>query len=145
MDADGNLRQWIGTGLSVWPMDGMPRMTTDQIPMVFGWDAKKCEKLYIEELGELPYSGADAEPEDVLLKRVGPVMIIGGDAITAWEGEGRIVFLRLEDAEPAEENCEAYLRENVIVIKKGLLLEGIIEPYHLAEETKTEIVRIMTE
>lgn len=126
-------RQWIGTGSAAYLLEGMPPLTTENIPTLLGLEGAALEKVKIS---------ADAWPEDVLtgdfdarekaLLGLPCVVHAGGRALELFRTDFQVFALDGEELAPAYgKNPKVSLRWRTdgapcFVVFEGLFLKGVL-------------------
>ena len=150
VDAEGCVRQWIGSGLAFYPVEGLPYLKEEHLQGVFELTDKQCEKMRMcQEPAPEDIDFSDTADErrcyDGIIR-----LIIGGYALRVMWAEGKACMI-LEDALAPilmeHKNADFFLRRTTsgtkyIAVKEGLLLVGIVFPSLLGEETKQELKRL---
>ena len=150
VDAEGCIRQWIGSGAAFYPVEGLPYLQEEHLQGVFELTDKQCGKMRIckEKAPEGIDFGDTAEEmrcADGLIR-----IIAGGHELrTVWaDGRARMILESALDPILIEhKNADFFLRRTpggsfYIAVKEGLLLVGIVFPSMLGEEARWELKRI---
>ena len=127
--------QWISAGSAVYPLNGLPRLTEDNLFTIFDIPDEKRSKFYIESKSERPlmYEFEDASDSESLIE-IYP-MNIGGILVPIVTSLG-VVYIHNKYLVPfkdSERGVDLYERINdagelYIAVKEGFMLCGLIRP-----------------
>lgn len=134
------VRQWMGDGGAVYPLEGMPWLDPDCVYAIFDIDAKKADKLRIAHYEELPPGLCfdDVTTGEELLEPVKLTMSLGGVALYLLrDSTGALLVIKDEYRAPIDnwKDCECYKRVSesgtpYVAVKSGCILRGVIMPYN---------------
>lgn len=150
--ADGSgeiVRQYIGDDASIYPLDGLPLLDTENIPVLLGIEKKDKEKWIIrQQMIPEGISLKDYEPGEIQLEYCG-ITIDCGKKVTAMRAGQGVVWMDEAYLDPVEaENGMLMLffrstgsGSRYIVVKRGLELAGLVFPY-MAKEFEERILKL---
>lgn len=141
---DGTLpRQWMGDGVALYPLDGLPYLDEESVCAIFDVDAKKRDKLVVTHKTALPdgIDFADLHQGDSHLEPLNFQMSIGGDELCLFrDKDGALVVIKSYYRKPfdAWRECECYKRVDksgytYVAVIHGCVLRGIIYPYKIGD------------
>lgn len=130
-------RQWIGTGSSLYLLEGMPQLTTENMPTLLGLEGAALEKVKIsaDALPEDIYTG-DYIAEEAALLALPYVVSVGGRALELFRTGFQVWALDAEELAPAYgKNPKVSLRWRedgtpYFAVVDGLFLKGILLKEH---------------
>lgn len=137
IDSEGAVRQWIGTGSAMWPVDGMPYLKPEHLAALFGLTEKQLEKMALR---------ADAVPEvldlrdaanhEIPAEQENVTIIFCGEELIPVTAQGKARFVNRKLLEPIwseYDDTQFWLRRTpdgwpYFAVKAGLMLVGIVYP-----------------
>lgn len=153
-DEEGEIvRQWLGTGNAVYPIDGLPYMGGDNICAMFDIPEKKREKLIIRH-DNTPDSinWEDSDPTEYQIDD--PKLCVrynGWELLPLCTSHG-IIFIREKYLAPLDslEYMRLFERKSksgavYIVAKVGLVIQAVIMPTDIINEEFVEKMGELTE
>ena len=143
-ESTGNVSQWVGDGVAIYPIVNIPYMETENICTIFEFTEKQLEKFVIRHTGA---------PEGICLEDVDRTEKILSNENLSIAYAGRIlrplltsrglVFIDTKYLSPLADIwniMELYERtmpsgKTYIAVKAGFLLYAVIMPYNALNET----------
>lgn len=132
-DQDGCVRQWCGTDRAVFPMDGLPYLSIEQLLAVLDIDEKAAEKIHIDDDADAWFDGDDiraGEIESVTsgisveLPGIGTGILVGRGTEYEIANWGEICVTDRPD--------RMYLRKTgigyEIIAARGMFVQGVFRP-----------------
>ena len=98
-------RQWMGDGVALYPLDGVPRLDEGGVMAIFDIDAKKREKIRLTHKDHLPewICFADAAVGEVLLEQYDVKITVNGAELVLLRGAGdKLVCIQRQYLSPFE-------------------------------------------
>ncbi len=134
------IRQWMGDGGALYPLDGVPYLNEEAVYAIFDVNAKQAEKLRVSYNEQLPADLCfdDVCPGEELLEPVKLAMSLGGVALFLLrDREGALLVIKDEYRAPFEnwKDCECFKRVTetgmaYVAVKSGCILRGVIMQYN---------------
>lgn len=141
-------RQWMGDGVALYPLDGVPVLDEGGVMAIFDIDAKKREKIRIAHHESLPEGicFADAAVGEVLLEQYEVKITVNGAELMLLRGAGdKLVCIQRQYLSPFEKLKELELYGRVsangtvyVAVKVGCILRGVILTYQPTNEKFVE-------
>lgn len=148
VDVEMPARQWMGDGVALYPLDGVPRLDEGGVMAIFDIDAKKREKIRLEHRDRLPETVcfADAQIGEVLLEQYDVKISVNGAELVLLRGaEDKLVCIQKQYLTPFEKLKELELYGRVsangtvyVAVKVGCILRGVILTYQPTNEKFVE-------
>ena len=134
------IRQWMGDGGTLYPLDGVPYLNEEAVYAIFDVNAKQAEKLRVSYHEQLPADlcFTDFCAGEELLEPVKLTMSLGGVALHLLrDSAGALLVIKDEYRAPFDnwKDCECYKRVTergtaYVAVKSGCVLRGVIMPYN---------------
>ena len=141
-------RQWMGDGMALYPLDGVPHLDEGGVMAIFDIDARKREKIRLEHKDCLPEAicFADSQIGEVLLEQYDVKISVNGAELVLLHGAGdKLVCIQKQYLTPFEKlkELELYGRMSAngniyVAVKVGCILRGVILTYQPANEKFVE-------
>lgn len=135
----GNGMQWISDGYAAYPLYDLPPLEEDNVFAIFDIPEDKRGKMYFDERHGVPsgMSFADAVADEIEIKPYLIGIIWQGEIYYPCKSREGILFIDKKYLSPFEEGAVLYERwaDNgvpYIVVKRGMLIEGVITPAGIA-------------
>lgn len=135
----GNGMQWISDGYAAYPLYDLPPLEEDNVFAIFDIPEDKRGKMYFDERHGVPsgMSFADAVADEIEIKPYLIGIIWHGEIYYPCKSREGILFIDKKYLSPFEEGAVLYERwaDNgvpYIVVKRGMLIEGVITPAGIA-------------
>lgn len=150
LDAAGEpVRQWLGDGHAMYPMDELPYMNEEQLRLVLDVPRKAWDNAtYLDTTMNPRIDASDVVADERLAERSRVGITWGGESLDVLRHSGRVTLIRDKYLIPLEDepSLELYVRKTTVdklhyvAVKSGLMLVGIILPCGEAEEElRTEL------
>lgn len=142
-DAEGVVHQWICTGNSAYPVDGLPYLSTENMVTIMDISDKQIEKMQIEHTpAPTNFDFSDTADIEYPAGAAQFSIIYGGETYLIFNAEGNTRFVKYECMAPIykeHEGVEIWLRKSeagspYFAVKAGLLLVGIVMPSNNLDE-----------
>lgn len=153
-DEEGEIvRQWLGTGAAVYPIDGLPHIGGENICAMFDIPEKKREKLIIRH-DNTPdnINWEDSDPQERQLDDPKLCIRYEGREFLPLRTSRGITFIREKYLAPLEslEYMQLYERKSAdgalyIVAKVGMIIQAVIMPTDIIREKFVEKMDELTE
>ena len=135
IDGAGAVRQWIGAGMAMYPVDGMPYLAPEHLAALFGLTEKQLEKMSMS--ASAAPDGIvfqDAADHEILAEQENVTIIFCGEELIPVTAQGKTRFLNRKLLEPIwseYDNTQFWLRRTptgmpYFAVKAGLMLVGIV-------------------
>lgn len=134
------IRQWMGDGGALYPLDGVPYLNEEAVYAIFDVNAKQAEKLRVSYYEQLPADlcFTDFCAGEELLEPVKLTMSLGGVALHLLrDSAGALLVIKDEYRAPFDnwKDCECYKRVTergtaYVAVKSGCVLRGVIMQYN---------------
>ena len=135
-DTDGQIRQWIVTGVSCYPVECLPYITEEHLETLLDLSAAQAEKVVLgHENAPDGICLADTCDGETLCTEKPFSVVYGGKAYNVYFARGRAWFINFELLTPIlaeHKDAELWLRTTddmlYCAVKAGLLCVGIVLP-----------------
>lgn len=142
--------QWLGTGVAIFPLHGLPYMQENNLFTLFDITDKQQEKIYFrhEQLPTKAINFEDMDPNENILDREKLTIGHAGKVLRPLQTRRGLVFIDTAQLQPLADlvdTLELYERETeaggtYIAAKSGFMLVGVIMPYNIVEKGFVEQV-----
>lgn len=144
--------QWIGTLRGIYPAYGVPRMETEQVKFLFDIPEEKRDECIAHNMGPIRevYDVSDGASDNEAVSMSLP-MLFGGKMIFPLQTSAGVAFIDEDYLKPIENRAETKLYERYtekgalyIVVKNGMMVEGVIIPEQIKAKALLERMEKIT-
>lgn len=143
-------RQWMGDGVAMYPLDGVPYLDEGGVYAIFDVSDKQRDKLRVSHQETLPEGVCfdDVCRGEVTLEIVNLKLSLGGtELILLKDAAGCLMTIDAEYKKPFDnrEDCQLFRRVTpggtpYVAVMGGYLLRGLIWPYMAVDERFVEVL-----
>lgn len=124
--------QWIGNGLCLYAVEGLPPMEAEHICAMFDWGEKRLEKMEIKD-GVLPEDlDLRYNRDDVALCEMDVRLTVGGKEYRLYEEPGRVWFVEDKLLNPVKDEIDKIMvvrrKEGLLLVMRGMIVIGLLVP-----------------
>lgn len=144
--------QWVGNGTALYSMEGMPKMTPDEVAVAFDYsDTERAAMKHNENSAAAVLTG-DEYPAEILIEIPPRDVIIGSGHYMMFKAADRVMFISSSALTPIEIDGQTnfymrFLRGNeeykFLCVKQGLLAQAIIMATVISQERLDEWIADM--
>jgi len=153
INADENIRgQWLGTKGAIYPLEGLPQLTTENIVAMFDITEKQREKIFFKtDIFPIHVNVDDLWEDEILLDRELFEMYYNGLTIRPVITSNGIEFLDSSFFAPladVEDSISLYERKTsegktFFAVKMGFMIVAVFFPLNIIEEKLVDNVETL--
>lgn len=134
-ESGGTLQQYIGDGMTAYPVSGLPELDEESILTIFDVPEKQREDWFVR-VRDVPegINFEDTDANEKMIERDNLSIIFSGHTLKPLQTRRGLVFIQSRYLSPVSDVLELYERFTpngtpYIVAKAGFLLQAVIMPY----------------
>lgn len=134
-ESGGTLQQYIGDGMTAYPVSGLPKLDEESILTIFDVPEKQREDWFVR-VRDVPegINFEDTDANEKMIERDNLSIIFSGHTLKPLQTRRGLVFIQSRYLSPVSDVLELYERFTpngtpYIVAKAGFLLQAVIMPY----------------
>lgn len=143
--------QWVGNGTALYSMEGMPKMTPNEVAVAFDYSDIERETMTLNENRYIAALTADDYPGEIIIENPPRDLVIGSH-YQLFSAAGQVMFIDSAALAPVELDSQTnfFMRcidgheeDKFLCIKQGLLAQAIIIATVISQERIDEWVADM--
>ncbi len=141
--------QWVGNGIALYSMEGMPKMTPEEVAVAFDYSDAERKAMTLNENRYLAALTVDDYPREIIIESPPRDIIIGSEHYLMFNAADRVMFIDSGALAPVELDSQTNFfmrcidgREEYkfLCVKNGLLAQAIIIATVISQEKIDEWV-----
>lgn len=141
--------QWVGNGTALYSMEGMPKMTPNEVAVAFDYSDTERETMKLNENRYIAALTVDDYPEEIIIEDPPRDIIIGSGHYMMFKAADRVMFVDSAALAPVELDSQTnfFMRcidgneeYKFLCIKQGLLAQAIVIATVISQERIDEWV-----
>lgn len=144
--------QWVGNGTALYSMEGMPKMTPDEVAVAFDYSDTERKAMTLNENRYIAALTVDDYPGEIIIESPSRDIIIGSEHYLMFKAADRVMFIDSGALAPVELDSQTNFfmrcidgREEYkfLCVKNGLLAQAIIMATVISQERLDEWIADM--
>ena len=153
-ESGGTLQQYIGDGMTAYPVSGLPKLDEESILTIFDVPEKQREDWFVR-VRDVPegINFEDTDANEKMIERDNLSIIFSGHTLKPLQTRRGLVFIESRYLSPVSDVLDVLeLYERItsggtpyIVAKAGILLQAVIMPFDVINQQFVESLQRLTE
>lgn len=149
---DGSVVQYIGDGIALYPISGLPPLDDKNVLIMFDVPEKQWDDWFVE-CAEIPegINPLDVDPEEKLVEKSELSLIYAGRTLKPLYAHQGLLLIENRYLAPIADldKTEFYERRAIagqpyIAVKSGMIVNAIIMPYEMDGDTFINTLKYVT-